>query len=444
MSCTANSRAARALGLAAALALLLAARSEAFELRAWPLGEIERTASSTHTRLLGPLVEWQRSAQRRSLAIRPLLTYDDDPAQRVSRGSFLYPLASWTRSPDGTSVRFLGLGSYVSRASPPHDRPYGRELTIFPFVFYRSGESGTSFSLVPLYANVENVLGYRRLRMVLFPLYLRLEEPMWRRTWLPFPFFSRVGGPAGEGTRVWPIYGHTRLGSQYESSYLGWPFSIRAVAHPGHPDQATTRIAWPFFSAVDSPSVQSRSYAFLPLVVLPLYTHTIDRTTNSEITGFPWPVWMTQDDLTSGERRSTRYTPIYERRVTGTMTSIFYAWPFYRRREGRGDDAGYRRTDVLFVLYRDQIEGEGDRREQTRVLLPFWIARDGRDDGDAQALALLDGVFPKNETLRTSWAPLYRLYGSERHGDETRHDLLWRFVVWGGGKLRPPWYLSRD
>ena len=278
--------------------------------------------------------------------------------------------------------------------------------------------------------------------MFLFPLYLRLEEPMWRRTWLPFPFFSKVGGAAGEGTRLWPVYGHTRLGSQYDATYVGWPFYIRTVAHLGQPDETTSRISWPFFSTIDSPSLVSRSYAFL--LLLPLYTHTIDRATNSEITGFPWPFWTTQNDLTTGERRSTRYTPIYELRQTETLTSTFYFWPFYRRREGRGDDAGYRRTDVLFVLYRDQDEGDGRQRSHTRALLPLWISRDGADEGDAQALTLLDGVFPKNETLKASWAPLYRLYGTERHGEATTHDVLWRMWVWGDGKLHPPWYLSRE
>ncbi len=438
----------RGRGLRVALALIswlaFAERAHGFELRVWPLGEIARSEGATHTRLLGPFLEWRREGERRALAIRPLLTYATDSKLGESSGSFLYPLTSWSSAADEFSLRFLGVGSYVWRREPPVDRPYRRELTIVPFVFFRSGDAGTSFSLLPFYGNVEHLLGYERVRMVLFPLYLRLEEPRWRKTWLPFPFFSKVGGAAGEGTRLWPIYGHTRLGTDYEATYVAWPLYVRAAAHPGRADQMTSRISWPLFSTIDSPQLESRSYGFLPLVFLPLYTHTIDRTTNSEITGFPWPAWMHQDDLTTGARRSTRYTPIYERRETENLVSTFYGWPFYRHREGRGDDAGYERTDVLFVLYRDQVEGEAATRLHSRALLPLWISRDGVDSGDAQALTLLDGVFPKNETLRESWAPLYRLYGTERHGDETRHDVLWRMWVWGGGKLRAPWYLSTE
>ena len=357
-----------------------------------------------------------------------------------TRGWLLYPLASWTSAPEELSVRFLGIGSYVSRAAPPVDRPYDRELTIFPFLFYRHDpERGTSFSLLPLYADVERFFGYERIRMLAFPLYLRIEEPLWDRTWLPFPFFSWVGGHSGEGVRIWPIYGRTRLGDEYESSYRGWPLDIRAVEHPGTAGETRTRIAWPLFSTVDGPTVESRSYGFL--LFLPLYTRTIDHAAGMEIRGFPWPVWSEETDLKTGERRSIRLTPIYENRVTATQRQMFYGWPFYRYREGLGDDASYRRTDVLFVLYRDESEGDGTRYARTHALLPFWISRERGGHESAQSITLLDGMFPQNEPLQRLYAPLYRIYGI---GPDGTRDVLWRMWTFGAGKLRPPWYFSRD
>ncbi len=423
--------------------LLAAGSARAFELRAWPLVDFESRAGVTHGRVLGPLVEWHRDSKSSTFALRPFYHSSRSATDGTSRGLLLYPLASWTRSAEELSVRFFGLGSYVHRRTPPPDRPYRSELTIFPFVFYRTTpDSGRSLSVLPFYANLEGFLGYQRIRMLLFPLYLRIEEPLWRRTWLPFPFFSRVGGTAGEGVRAWPIWGHTRLGAEYESSYVGWPFYIRAVSHPGHESEVTSRISWPLFSTIEGPRIESRSYAFL--LVLPLYTHTIDRASDTEIEGFPWPFWTVQREISTGRRLSLRLMPFYEDRRTATMHSVFYFWPFYRRREGLGDDAAYRRTDVLFLFYRDQREGEGEMRLHTRVLVPLWVDRDSPRAGDAQAPTLLDGLFPKNEALRLTWAPLYRLYGSEHHGGETRRDVLWRMWSWGGGKLVPPWYLSFD
>jgi hypothetical protein len=423
-------------------ALSIGSDAAGFELRAWPLLEASRRSERLEARLLGPLVEWRSDSVSSALTIRPLLS-SSRSGDGVSRGWLLYPLVSWSRSPHELSIRFFLLGSYVARSDPPAERPYQSELTIFPLVFYRRAtDAGSSFSLLPLYGNVERLFGYQRVRMLLFPLYLSLEEPLWRRTWALFPFYSRVGGQAGRGWRLWPIYGHTQLGGEYESQYLLWPFSIRAVSHPGQNDETTSRISWPLFSAVDGPTLHSRSYAFL--LVLPLYTRTVDLARDTDTRGFPWPLWVEQIDRRSGERRSLRLTPFFGRRRTATLDSVFYLWPFYRQRTGRGEDAAYRRTDVLFVMYRDQWEGEAAERRHIRALVPLWVERDGGPAEDAQSLTLLDGLFPTNQVLRDAHAPLYRLYGSETRGGVRRHDLLWRMFVWGDGKVRPPWYFSAD
>jgi hypothetical protein len=430
-----------ALVTAVTLAFLSACgMSHAFELRAWPLAELERHGDEAHARFLGPLIEWQREGDNRFFAIRPLFAISRS-AVAPSRGVLLYPLVSWQRSAEELSVRFFGFGSYVRRASPLAERPYTRELTVFPLVFYHRGpEVGTSLSVIPLYANLENFFGYERVQMLLFPFFLTLYEPLYEKTWLPFPFFSRVGGRAGEGLRIWPIWGHTVLGADYESRYVGWPFYIRAVEHPGGDRAVTTRISWPFFSSIDGPLVHSRSYGFL--LILPLYTETIDLKTDTETTGFPWPFWTVQRDRKTGERLSLRLTPFYEDRRTATMESAFYLWPFYRRHSGLGEDASYRRTDVLFLFYRDQHEGEGQNSRDIRALVPLWVSRADRDGGDAQGITLLDGLFPTNEALETLYAPLYRIYGQRSRDGATEHDLLWRMWTWGDGKLRPPWYWS--
>ncbi|MGH7899475.1 MAG: hypothetical protein ACREQQ_16085, partial [Candidatus Binatia bacterium] len=277
----------------------------------------------------------------------------------------------------------------------------------------------------------------------LFPLYLKLTEPLDERTWIPFPFYSWVGGPAGSGWRLWPVYGRTVIGGESDTSYVGWPVYIRSVAHPGREEQVTTRISWPLFTTIESSRLESWSYAFL-LLVLPLYTHTIDHAAGTETYGFPWPFWVYQLDRQSGERRSLRLTPFYQERVTPVARSVFYFWPFYRRHTGEGEDASYRRTDVLFVLYRDQSEGDGASRQRILSLLPLWTSRERGETASAQAPALFEGMFPKNDDVRRLYAPLYRLYGSETRAHETEREVLWRMWVFGRGKFRPPWYFSLD
>ncbi len=415
-----------------------------FELKLWPLVDVVSRGGETRLSLLGPLVEWQADTEGSSFTLRPIFRRTRSTPSGKTAGSFLYPFVSWDSSEHDFFVRFFGLGRYARSTANDPASGTTRELTVFPLIFFRqSAEDGLSLSILPLYANVRGFFGFQRIRMFLFPLYLKLEEPLYERTWLPFPFFSWVGGRSGEGVRVWPLYGRTRLGLDSESRYVLWPFYIRQTRHPGRADQTTTRVSWPLFSAIDGPTLQSRSYAFL-LLVLPLYTHTIDSKNDTETYGFPWPAEVYQVDRKTGRRISLRLAPWYQDSEFPATRSTFLLWPFYRHKTGRGDAADYERTDSLFVIYRDQSEGEGKDRLETDVLVPLWISRDRPGRGSSQALTLLDGISPKNETLAELHAPLYRLFGTERDGESTRRDVLLRMWEWGDGKLRPPWYLSFD
>lgn len=429
-----------ALALLAVAIVLAPGRSTAFELKLWPLLDLESRGDETRIGALGPLVEWRRAAEETFFAVRPLYYAVHRRTSAARRGAALYPLAWWERNEQSYFFRSLGLLTYERERRPLGVSSWTSRFQIFPFVFYRRApEAGTELSVLPLYANVTDFFGYRRIRMILFPLYLKLEEPLFERTWLPFPFYSWVGGAIGRGTRLWPFWGHTLRGGESETEYVGWPFYVRRVEHPGREDRTTTRISWPFFSVIEGPRLVSRSYAFL--LVIPLYTHTVDARTDTEILGFPWPFWIEQWERKTGRRQSLRLTPLYEERTTAAMRSTFYLWPFYRHKVGLGD-VRYERTDSLLVLYRDERQGEGANASSTFALFPVWVDKRSAGGGHAQLLALVDAIFPANEKIRELYAPLYRLYGCDTTAGETRRDVLWKMWEWGGGKLRPPWYFS--
>jgi hypothetical protein len=429
-------------GAALAVALLLGpATSHALELKLWPLATVSRTADESRFTLLGPLVEWRRDEDGTRFALRPLVAAEHDAAREEWRGSFFYPVAWWENGKRGFFFRLLGLFTYERKSGPAEGDDDRSALSLFPLLFYRELPDGeTSFGLLPLYANLRDFAGFSRIKMLLFPLYLSVEEPLVTRSWFPFPFVSTVGGRTGEGFRVWPIWGHTRIGNTQETKYVGWPFYIRDVRFPERDDRVTTRISWPIFSTIEGPKIDHRIWGYL--LVFPIYTHTIDRAADTETWGFPWPLWLEQRKLSTGERLTIRYAPIYQDRQTAVQRSIFYAWPFYRYREGLGDDPTFERTDVLFVLYRDQHEGEGPTELRTRVLFPLFARREWRGGGSFQALTFVDGLFPKNPKIAELWAPLLRFYGSETREQETNRDVLWRAVEWGDDGFRPPWYLS--
>jgi hypothetical protein len=426
--------------LVAAAPLAFASPTDAFELKLWPLATAASDGGETRFTLLGPLVEWRRDSGGTRFAFRPLVAAERDAARNEWRGSVFYPVAWWENGERGFFLRLLGLVTYERKRAPAADGDR-RAFTLFPFVFYRERADGeTSFALLPLYANLRDFAGYARIKMLFFPLYLSVEEPLVTRSWFPFPFLSTVGGRGAEGFRVWPAYGHTRIGNTRETTYVGWPFYIRDVRFPEREDRTTTRITWPIFSTMEGPKIDHRIYGFL--LVLPVYTHTIDRAADTETWGFPWPAWLEQRRLSTGERLTIRYAPFYQDRRTAVQRSVFYLWPLYRHRKGLGDDATFERTDLLFVLYRDQHEGEGPTALRTRVLFPLFASRERRGGSSFQALTFVDGLFPKNPKVAELWAPLLRVYGSETREKRTERDLFWRAIEWGDDGLRPPWYLS--
>ena len=108
-------------------------------------------------------------------------------------------------TPSRPSYRLFGLITYTTETER-HPDEWDKRFTIFPFVFYRySHLRGTQLSVLPFYVDVEDFFGYQRVQMILFPLYLRLEEALTTRTWVLFPFVSWSGGTFGRGYRIWPV-----------------------------------------------------------------------------------------------------------------------------------------------------------------------------------------------------------------------------------------------
>src|SRR5262249_10868351 len=137
---------------------------------------------------------------------------------------------------DEADHRFLGLINYRTQTAHRPDE-WERRFTIFPGVFYRSSPTlGTWLSVLPFYANVRDFLGFERLQMIAFPLYLPLRGPRRERTWLPFPFVGGSGGTLGKGWRLGPVYGWDQNGETDRMQYVMWPFYVPQARHFTRPE----------------------------------------------------------------------------------------------------------------------------------------------------------------------------------------------------------------
>src|SRR5262249_42147107 len=150
-----------------------------------------------------------------------------------------------------------------------------------------------------------DLFGYERVRTVLFPAYLELDEPRVERRFYGFPFVSTVGGEDGSGWRVWPFYGSAPVAGRGGPPHLLLPFFVES-------ERLVPEYGWehrlaglPASLALDGDERTSRGYGVFA------YTHTIDRREGYEAIGSPWPVVFRDRRLGEEGYRVWRLAPIY-------------------------------------------------------------------------------------------------------------------------------------
>jgi len=419
----------------------------AVDVKLWPLFRYASSGAQDelHWTALGPFVEFTRTAETRDLYVRPLLhLHQQRGATPGDRADILYPLAASRWDPDHESFRFLLFtyrrtpepGTAHAPGAPPPPAEWPSRFTLFPFIFYRqSPERGVRLSVLPFYFDLDDILGYDRVTAVMFPAYLRLEEPRVVRRFYAFPFVSTVGGPDGRGVRIFPFYGRKEIIGQERSEYVLWPFHLRtARLVPGY-GWEYRRINFPFFAAIDGAGRESRAYGIIA------YTHTIDTRRGTEATGAPWPLVVRERRLGETEYRVWRVFPFYGRSDVGGVSSRFYLWPAYRRKTQDVDDFHYRRDDVGMVVWRRQSVSNETSGHRERLLTVLGVLRRDQEDGRSfgQTPALADSLLPKNRGVLTLWAPIYGLFRWETQPDGSEDwNALWGLVARENGHLLGP------
>ena len=428
---------------AALLVLCLVAPAHAVDVKLWPLIDYHHDASGHSLRLLGPLFSYTADGQVSELILRPLFSFTRDTHLARRQLTVLYPLFVSRWDPGEADYRLLGLIAF-QRNNVPEPDAWERRFTIFPFVFYRySRSSGSWLSVLPFYANVRDFFGYERIQMVAFPLYLHLQEPLVERSWLPFPFVSWTGGTVGRGVRVFPFYGSDEEGETERSTYVLWPFYVSDDLHFTRPEAEHRRILYPFYSSIDSPTRRSRSYLF-PFF-LPLLTHSVDRKERTDTWGFPWPAWVSQRNLDTGQRTAFRLAPFYEDTHFGNVHSHFILWPLYRWRTQEVESYRHSRNDIMLVVCQnsEDVQSDSNHRRYLHTLLPIYRASGVDGDDEFATPALLDAVLPHNLMVQRLYAPLWQIYTRQRQdGRAARWSLLWNLISSDGTRVRYPLYLD--
>ena len=186
----------------------------------WPLFQYESDPATrkTHVSIFGPLIEYRADADRQAFFVRPLVSIDQSRVGHDDHTSFLGPLltSDWGQTEQVTKG-LGGLFTYRTRTSADGRTLEAQRARLLPIYFYDwdQTEPAGRVSVVPLYADIDDFLGYERIEMVAFPAYLRLKRPSLDRYYYPYPIISR-DGPPGSGYRLWPFPLRDRQGRRVE------------------------------------------------------------------------------------------------------------------------------------------------------------------------------------------------------------------------------------
>ncbi|MGH7895846.1 MAG: hypothetical protein ACREQL_14335, partial [Candidatus Binatia bacterium] len=408
----------------------------------WPLFRYEHdpTTGRLHWSALGPLVEYDATADGRELAIRPLLWLRQRRDGADLQADFVYPVAAARWRDDDWAARVLLLSAQGRRRSTAADDTRTR-FTLFPLVFYRDrGEEPADFGVLPLFLDLHDAFGFARIRSVAFPLFVRFEEARVTRTWVPFPFVSWLGGEDGHGVRVWPVFGSTTIAGYEQSGYAAWPVVVWSDRQDPTYGAERRRVVFPFVARLDGETRESRAY------LLTGYTHSIDRRRGVESTGAPWPLVFRERHLGAGDDFTWRVAPFYGRSDVDGIVRHFYLWPLWRTVVDDRGDFHFRRRDALLLAWRSQWDWDdasGASHALTTLVGGFRSERTG-DRASGQAPALLDALLPANRGIRALWAPLTALLSWETGPAGTEWELGYGLVGRRRGALHGPWYIHDD
>ncbi|MCC6763635.1 MAG: hypothetical protein IT293_03150 [Deltaproteobacteria bacterium] len=190
----------------------------------WPLFQYESdpAARTRRVRIFGPLIEYRSDAERQAFAVRPFVSIDQARVGHDDHVSFLGPVlrSHWGQTEQVTSG-LGGLFTYRTRTSADGLTLEAQDVRLRPVYFYSwkssepAGRIVGRISVIPLYADIDDFLGYERVEMVAFPAYLHVQRPSLDRYYYPYPIISR-DGPEGSGYRLWPFPLRDRRGRRVE------------------------------------------------------------------------------------------------------------------------------------------------------------------------------------------------------------------------------------
>lgn len=371
--------------------------------------------------------------------------FESIPAKDEERSHILWPFIQHVREGRESELAVLGVQVYRDRID--HRGFRDTDMILGPVFYGHSADEGTYLAVLPFGGTTRGLLAKDYALWVLFPVFLYTQEKDWSSTHVLFPIVNWWSGGGRSGFRVFPFYAH------YEREGAGGRLSYRR-----------TWVLWPFWQTLennlDSPAGAQRMW-----FLFPFFGRSEGPDTSSWTLLFPFFKYYENKGGKFGGPLYDVWAPWpFAHIVRGRDRSTTDFWPFFGYRE-RGFDvvAGplrdtYKRKFILWPLWRDEEQQDGDTRYDRAWLMPFvWSYRTENvltrrekrefkiwplfrykrwEDGRVAVNILSPLWFQDPEgAFERIWGPLTRVW-HEWKDDEgaSRKELLWG--IWGEREYR--------
>jgi hypothetical protein len=398
--------------------ILTKAEERSISLNFWPLFQYTSDTEEGVTEIdgLGPFFSWRKDPARKQWGIRPILNWTEQETEPLKRLEFLYPFGKY-QIKEGEKKGYLFLLSQYREEEFDSKKKW--DFQFFPF-FIGETEDGRDYGgLFPIFGTLYERYGKDEIRFYLWPIYGASTAEGARTTTLLWPFFSFTKGEKKRGCRFWPIYGRKEEIGVSDTEFFLWPIFIKQRKGLDTDDPVEDRMIFPFYVSRESKRSESKTYLW------PLFSHSIDRTTNFEKWDFPWPFFQT---LKGENLKGIRIFPFYgDKSREGEMRRIFILYPLYQLQEDRIGDVQEKTTRILlFNRIRSGEDNQGLEKERSLRIWPFFDYE--KDETGHQTLSFFY-LFPfKDEGFERNLFPLFRIFRWEKDpGKRTSTNLLWGF-----------------
>jgi hypothetical protein len=363
----------------------------------------------------------------------PLFTYRCKPSMEVggtrSQYTFAFLFSKSSRDVQDDSYRKWTFFPFFYTGS---DKNNHRHLILFPFFWYAqdayvylpfpSTKPQSYFAFLPLYGDFRNLGGNDRILTLLWPLFIRVNNPSNQKYHFLWPFFAYGKGGGYNALKMWPLFSYASKEGEYTRLNYIWPLGyhrrtilkdggVRAfdMLFPLFLRQRTPTEKWDYYLLYGRRETPVRSQ----WGILGPFFKTVRY---KPAGGRGYSLLFSILKYKNGDDEKVRqFFPLFGYRTRPKQVFYYFLWPVFRHKTDDFSAYTYSRSYLFpFYIARD-MEWQDGRWEKRRVVFPFFGSV-RKSDGSWKTSSMRLFYYDTADAIDRNWSSLLPLYRSDGDG----------------------------